>query len=56
MTIERHRLQQLQQDRDSLNAELEKREALLAEREARLAMALNAGGLGTGRWRCRATC
>jgi PAS domain S-box-containing protein len=47
VTIERHRLQQLQQDRDSLNAELEKREALLAEREARLAMALNAGGLGT---------
>jgi PAS domain S-box-containing protein len=44
VTIERHRLQQLQHDRDSLNAELEKREALLAEREARLAMALNAGG------------
>lgn len=47
VTIERHRLQQLQEDRDTLTAELEKRERLLAEREARLAMALNAGGLGT---------
>ena len=47
VTIERHRLQQLQQDRDALTAEVAKREALLAEREARLAMALNAGGLGT---------
>lgn len=47
VTIERHRLQQLQDDRNALSHELEKREALLAEREARLALALNAGGLGT---------
>ncbi|MEH3104631.1 MAG: PAS domain-containing protein [Sphingomonas phyllosphaerae] len=47
VTIERHRLRQLQEDRDALNAEVERREAALVEREARLAMALKAGGLGT---------
>lgn len=47
VTIERYRLRQLQDDRDALTAEVGRREAALAEREARLAMALKAGGLGT---------
>lgn len=47
VTIERHRLRQLQDDRDALTAEVARREIALAEREARLAMALKAGGLGT---------
>lgn len=47
VTIERHRLRQLQDDRDALTAEVARRETALAEREARLAMALKAGGLGT---------
>ncbi len=47
VTIERHRLRQLQDDRDALTAEVARREAALAEREARLAMALKAGALGT---------
>ncbi|KQR82167.1 histidine kinase [Sphingomonas sp. Leaf343] len=47
VTLERHRLQQLERDRDSLSAEVARREVALAEREARLALALEAGGLGT---------
>ncbi len=47
VTIERHRLAQLQQHRETLEAELADRESKLAEREMRLAMALEAGGLGT---------
>ncbi|VXD02223.1 PAS domain-containing protein [Sphingomonas sp. 8AM] len=47
VTIERYRLRQLQDDRDALTAEVARRETALAEREARLAMALKAGGLGT---------
>lgn len=47
VTIERYRLRQLQDDRDALTAEVARREAALAEREARLALALKAGGLGT---------
>ncbi|MEH3046334.1 HWE histidine kinase domain-containing protein [Sphingomonas adhaesiva] len=47
VTIERHRVAKLQQDRATLEAELADREAALMEREARLAMALAAGGLGT---------
>ncbi|MEH3035742.1 MAG: PAS domain-containing protein [Sphingomonas adhaesiva] len=47
VTIERHRVAQLQQDRATLEAELADREAKLAERELRLTMALEAGGLGT---------
>ena len=47
VTLERHQLQQLERDRDSLSAEVAKREVALAEREARLALALDAGGLGT---------
>ena len=47
VTLERHRLHQLERDRDSLSAEVAEREVALAEREARLALALDAGGLGT---------
>lgn len=47
VTIERHRLRRLQDDHDALTAEVARREIALAEREARLAMALKAGGLGT---------
>lgn len=47
VTLERHGLLQLERDRDTLSAELAKREVALAEREARLALALDAGGLGT---------
>jgi PAS domain S-box-containing protein len=47
VTLERHRLRQLQDDRDLLTAEVAQRELDLAEREARLALALKAGGLGT---------
>ena len=47
VTVERHRVIRLQQDRQALAAELSDREAALAEREIRLAMALKAGGLGT---------
>ena len=67
VTTERHRLARLREDRDALTAEVERREAVLAEREASLAMALEAGRLGT--WslglpdmtlsasaRCRANC
>ncbi len=47
VTLERHQLHELERDRDSLSAEVAKREVALAEREARLALALDAGGLGT---------
>ncbi|MGJ3629759.1 hypothetical protein AB5I41_28375 [Sphingomonas sp. MMS24-JH45] len=47
VTIERHRVRQLQEDRDALSVELAAREAVLVEGEARLALALKAGGLGT---------
>jgi PAS domain S-box-containing protein len=47
VTIERHRLAKLQEDRALLEAEVAERELALAEREARLALALKAGGLGT---------
>jgi PAS domain S-box-containing protein len=47
VTIERHRLIQLQEDRAMLAAEVAAREVALAEREARLKLALRAGGLGT---------
>jgi PAS domain S-box-containing protein len=47
VTVERHRVIRLQQDREALAAELSAREAALGERETRLAMALKAGGLGT---------
>ena len=47
VTTERHRLARLREDRDALTAEVERREAALAERETRLAMALEAGRLGT---------
>jgi len=46
VTLERHRLARLQQDHEALAAELAEREAALAERETRLALALKAGGLG----------
>jgi PAS domain S-box-containing protein len=46
VTLERHRLAQLQQDHEALAAQLSRREAALAERETRLALALKAGGLG----------
>ncbi len=47
VTLERHRLRQLERDRDVLSAEVAEREQALAERETRLALALDAGGLGT---------
>ncbi|WP_112383011.1 MULTISPECIES: HWE histidine kinase domain-containing protein [Sphingomonas] len=47
VTVERHRLARLQEDRERLTATVARREAALAEREARLALALKAGGLGT---------
>ena len=47
VTIERHRVAKLEHDRASLRAEVAERELALAEREARLALALRAGGLGT---------
>lgn len=47
VTVERHRVIQLQQDHAALTAELTARERALAEREMSLAMALKAGGLGT---------
>ncbi|KQN89877.1 histidine kinase [Sphingomonas sp. Leaf231] len=46
VTTERYRLTRLREDRDQLTAEVGRRETALAEREARLAMALRAGGLG----------
>jgi len=47
VTIERYRLQRVQDDRDALTAEVARRETALAEREERLGLALKAGGLGT---------
>ncbi|WP_374293607.1 HWE histidine kinase domain-containing protein [Sphingomonas sp.] len=47
VTVERHRLARLQEDRERLTATVARREAALAERQARLALALQAGGLGT---------
>jgi PAS domain S-box-containing protein len=47
VTIERHRLHQLERDRDTLSAEVAERERAVVERETRLALALDAGGLGT---------
>ncbi|WP_277980644.1 HWE histidine kinase domain-containing protein [Sphingomonas phyllosphaerae] len=47
VTLERHRLTRLQQDREQLAAEVAERDAALAEREERLQLALRAGGLGT---------
>lgn len=47
VTIERHRLQQLEQDRETLAAEIAQREADLAEQDSKLRLAMEAGGLGT---------
>ncbi len=47
VTIERHRMRRLEEDRDALAAELAQRDAELASRKARLKLALKAGGLGT---------
>lgn len=47
VTIERHRVALLEQDREQLAAEIAQRDADLAEHNARLRMALKAGGLGT---------
>lgn len=47
VTVERHRVLQLEQDREALTAEVELRDADLASHNARLRMALKAGGLGT---------
>jgi PAS domain S-box-containing protein len=47
VTLERHRLARLQQDREQLVAEVAERDATIAEREERLALAMKAGGLGT---------
>ncbi|MGK6322624.1 HWE histidine kinase domain-containing protein [Sphingomonas sp. DT-51] len=47
VTLERHRVARLQQDRAQLAAEVAARDAALAEREERLQLAMKAGGLGT---------
>ena len=47
VTIERHRVSQLEQDRAELAAEVAQRDADLAAHNARLRLALKAGGLGT---------
>lgn len=47
VTIERHRLLQLEQDRQQLANEIAQRDADLAAHNARLRLALKAGGLGT---------
>jgi PAS domain S-box-containing protein len=47
VTIERHQLQQLEHDRETLAAEVARREADLAEQDSKLRLALEAGGLGT---------
>lgn len=47
VTIERHQLPILVGDRESLAAEVQARAADLADQDARLRMALKAGGLGT---------
>lgn len=47
VTIERHRVFQLEQDRETLTAEVAQRDADLAAHNARLQLALKAGALGT---------
>lgn len=47
VTIERHRVALLEQDREELAAEIARRDADLASHDARMRMALKAGGLGT---------
>ncbi|MBW6527253.1 PAS domain-containing protein [Sphingomonas sp. RHCKR7] len=47
VTLERHRLARLQRDREQLAAEVAERDATIADREERLALAMRAGGLGT---------
>ncbi|MEH3107456.1 MAG: PAS domain-containing protein [Sphingomonas fennica] len=47
VTVERHRVLKLEQDREALAAEVAQRDADLASHNARLRMALKAGGLGT---------
>ena len=47
VTVERHRVLQLEQDRETLAAEVAQRDADLASHNARLRMALKAGALGT---------
>lgn len=46
VTLERHRLVQLREDRDALRVEVAAQEAALAERERHLQLALRLGGLG----------
>lgn len=47
VTVERHRVLKLERDREALAAEVAQRDADLAAHNARLRMALKAGGLGT---------
>jgi PAS domain S-box-containing protein len=47
VTVERHRVLKLEQDREALAAEVAERDADLAAHNARLRMALKAGALGT---------
>lgn len=47
VTVERHRVLQLEQDRDALAAEVARRDADLSAHTARLRLALKAGALGT---------
>lgn len=47
VTIERHRVLQLEQDREALAAEVAQRDADLTQHNMRLRLALKAGGLGT---------
>lgn len=47
VTIERHRVLKLEQDREELAAEIARRDADLTIHNARLRLALKAGGLGT---------
>ncbi|WP_085810789.1 HWE histidine kinase domain-containing protein [Sphingomonas sp. TZW2008] len=47
VTIERHRVHKLEQDREALAAEVAQRDADLAAHNARLRLALKAGALGT---------
>lgn len=47
VTVERHRVAKLEQDREALAAEVAQRDADLAANDARLRLALKAGGLGT---------
>jgi PAS domain S-box-containing protein len=47
VTVERHRVLKLEQDREALAVEVARRDADLAAHNARLRLALKAGGLGT---------